>query len=125
MDRTEETTCAEAGTIAVVSLIELVDAAEHNGPAWSQSTDDLNVNLVVLTTGNSIAEHVNGEVDVLLVGVEGSGHITIDGQATALAAGQLIIVPKDVPRSITPTGARFAYLTCHKRRARLWPIVDR
>jgi mannose-6-phosphate isomerase-like protein (cupin superfamily) len=105
----------------ITSLLELAQSATQDGPAWSQTTDDMNVNLIVLRAGHSIAEHINAEVDVLLVGIEGEGSVTIDGTQEDLAAGQLVIVPKGSARSITPRGARFAYLTCHKRRAGLWP----
>ena len=105
----------------ITSLLELAQSATQDGPAWSQTTDDLNVNLIVLRAGHSIAEHINAEVDVLLVGIDGEGSVTIDGSQHDFAAGQLVIVPKGAARSITPHGARFAYLTCHKRRAGLWP----
>jgi mannose-6-phosphate isomerase-like protein (cupin superfamily) len=106
---------------SITMLLELAQSATQDGPAWSQTTDDLNVNLVVLRAGHSIAEHINAEVDVLLVGIDGAGSITIDGDQHDFSAGQLVIVPKGSARSITPRGARFAYLTCHKRRAGLWP----
>jgi quercetin dioxygenase-like cupin family protein len=121
MNRNEQQGDASAGTGEIVSLAELALAVSHDGPAWSQATDDLNVNLVVLRAGHSIAEHINSEVDVLLVGIEGGGRVTIDGQGSELSAGQLVIIPKGAARSISPHGARFAYLTCHKRRAGLWP----
>ena len=114
---------SSAGATNVVSLAELALAASQDGPAWSQTTDDLNVNLVVLRAGHSIAEHINREVDVLLVGIEGGGRVTIDGHASELNAGQLVIIPKGAARSTSPHGARFAYLTCHKRRAGLWPTT--
>lgn len=88
------------------------------------STDDLNVNLVVLRVGHAIAEHINSEVDVLLVGVTGNGRVTVDGHPIGLAANELLVIPKGSARSITPLGARFAYLTCHKRRAGLWPTTQ-
>jgi quercetin dioxygenase-like cupin family protein len=107
--------------IEVVSLLEAAQAAQQDGPAWTRETDDLNVNLVILRAGHSIAEHVNNEVDVVLIGVDGTGRVTIDGDAVELAATQLLVVPKGAARSIVPLGARFAYVTCHKRRAGLWP----
>jgi mannose-6-phosphate isomerase-like protein (cupin superfamily) len=109
--------------IDVVSLLETARAAQQDGPAWIRETDDLNVNLVVLRAGHSIAEHVNNEVDVVLIGVDGTGRVTIGGEAVELTANQLLIVPKGAARSIVPHGARFAYVTCHKRRTGLWPSV--
>lgn len=112
-----------AGLIDIVSLVEEAQAAQQDGPAWSLETDDLNLNLVVLRAGHSIAEHINNEVDVVLIGVDGHGRVTIDGVAIELDTGQLLVVRKGASRSITPLGARFAYVTCHKRRAGLWPSV--
>ena len=103
------------------SLLDLVRDSTHDGPVWSETTEDLNVNLVVLRGGHTIERHVNSEVDVLLVGVEGTGVVTIDDRPELLAAGQLIVVPKGASRPIAPGGALFAYLTCHKRRSGLWP----
>jgi quercetin dioxygenase-like cupin family protein len=88
---------------------------------WTQQSADLNVNLVALDAGQRLAPSVNGEVDVLLVGVAGEGVVTVDGQALALAAGQALVVPKGAQRAIVAGAARFAYLTCHRRRAGLWP----
>lgn len=117
------TTNGDTSDHLVISLLEIARSAEQDGPAWSQSTDDLNVNLVVLRAGHSIAEHVNPEVDVLLLGIGGSGRVTIDGNSAELSAGQLVVVPKGFARSITPHGDQFVYLTCHKRRAGLWPTT--
>jgi quercetin dioxygenase-like cupin family protein len=61
------------------------------------------------------------EVHVLLVGIAGNGLVEVDGMAHPLRSGQAIIIPKGVRRAIRGTGGRFAYLTCHRRRAGLWP----
>ena len=124
MNGDDQQPVSNAEPIEVVALMALAHAAGHDGPAWTRATDDLNVNLIVLRAGHSIAEHINAEVDVMLVGIEGSGQVTIDRLATELSAGQLVIVPKGAARSISPGGDRFAYLTCHKRRAGLWPSTQ-
>ena len=82
---------------------------------------DLNVNLLVWGADEGVVEHVNGEVDVLLVGIAGDGLAEVDGMAHPLRAGQALIIPKGVRRAIRSTGGRFAYLTCHRRPAGLWP----
>lgn len=112
---------ARGGSVTAIALIDLVRSARDDGPTWSQSTDDLNLNLVVLRAGHRIEGHINSDVDVLLVGVEGSGTITVDGQSMTLEAGQLVVVPKGAARSITPLSSRFGYLSCHQRRPGLWP----
>jgi mannose-6-phosphate isomerase-like protein (cupin superfamily) len=60
-------------------------------------------------------------VDVLVVGVAGSGTVTVDGVPHVLAAGTLVIIPKGAHRAIEGTSERFVYLSCHRRRRRLAP----
>lgn len=104
----------------VIDLIALARGAEGM-PVWSQESEDLNVNLLVLGPGDGIAEHRNPELDVLIVGVDGEGSVTIEGEELALRTGQALVIPKGTRRSIRSSGDRFAYLTCHRRRGRLWP----
>ena len=111
----------QAERVAAVDLLALVQASGERGPLWTHQSADLNVNLVALDAGQSLAESVNGEVDVLLVGVAGEGVVTVDGQPLGLAAGHALVVPKGARRAIASVGGRFAYLTCHRRRAGLWP----
>ena len=111
------------GQSATVDLTELAKTAPGRGPIWTQQTDDLNVNLLRFSRGEGVAEHVNSEVDVLLMGVYGSGVVTINGNGNSLAAGQALIIPKGTVRSIIATDEFFSYLTCHRRRAGLMPTV--
>ena len=64
------------------------------GAIWTQQSEDLNVNLLVFASGEGVAEHVNAEVDVLLVGIAGTGAVTIDGTRQILSAGHAIVIPK-------------------------------
>lgn len=92
-----------------------------SSPAWTLASDDLNVNLIVLRHNASVPEHVNETLDVLLVGIEGSGTVTIDGQVLEFCEGHAVLVPKGARRSIHASTFRFGYLTCHHRRGGLWP----
>jgi mannose-6-phosphate isomerase-like protein (cupin superfamily) len=105
----------------VVDLPAIAQAADRR-LAWSAASEDLQLNLLVLVTGEAVEEHLNAEVDVLLVGVEGSGAIEVEGVRHTLEPGQALIVPKGTRRSIAGTGDRFAYLSCHRRRGGLWPV---
>jgi quercetin dioxygenase-like cupin family protein len=96
-------------------------AFEGRGPVWTQQTDDLNVNQLVFHAGQGVDEHVNTEVDVLMIGIAGEGVVSIDGTPHALPAGHVVIVPKGARRATRVLGERFAYLTCHRRRAGLLP----
>ncbi len=86
---------------------------------WGLETPDLDVNLVTWPAGDGVAEHVNDQVDVLLVVVDGGLCIRLDGNDVPVAAGQAIVVSKGVARSITAGAAGVTYLSAHRRRAPL------
>lgn len=113
----------EAGTepVAAVDLAALARERTERGPLWTHASADLNVNLVALHAGQRLAESVNAEVDVLLVGVAGAGVVAVDDQRLRLGAGEALVIPKGARRAIEAPGERFVYLTCHRRRAGLWP----
>jgi mannose-6-phosphate isomerase-like protein (cupin superfamily) len=70
-------------------------AAGRQGVVWTfEGSEDLNVNLVRFGSGRGVGEHVNDEVDVVFVGVSGSGFIEVGGEESALGAGVLVFVPK-------------------------------
>jgi mannose-6-phosphate isomerase-like protein (cupin superfamily) len=107
--------------VAAVDVAELARVSSVAGPIWTDQSEDLNVNLLVLARDEGIAGHVNAEVDVLLVGVAGTGMVEVDGTECSVGPGQVLIIPKGAQRAIRSGGDRFAYLTCHRRRAGLWP----
>ncbi len=87
---------------------------------WAlEESGDLNANLVRFDAGGGVEEHVNDEVDVLFVGVAGSGTVRVEGEEHALSAGTLVFVPKGVRRSTRASPDGFAYLTVHRRRSPL------
>ena len=108
---------------AVIDLAELANIVPGRGPIWTRQTDDLNVNLLRFSQEEGVAEHVNSEVDVLILGIAGHGTVTINGAENQLGAGQAVIVPKGAVRAISSTDEFFSYLTCHRRRAGLMPKI--
>jgi quercetin dioxygenase-like cupin family protein len=116
-----ESAALHPGAGDIVDLAALARAATAPGAAWTQQSEDLNVNLLVFASGEGVAEHVNTEVDVLLVGIVGAGAVTIDETCHILSAGQALVIPKSARRSTTGASAPFAYLACHRRRAGLRP----
>ena len=105
----------------VEDLAALTRSATGPGAIWTQQSEDLNVNLLVFASGEGVAEHVNAEVDVLLVGITGTGAVTINGTPQILGPGRAIVIPKGARRSTRGVSASFAYLTCHRCRGGLWP----
>lgn len=87
------------------------------GVVWKLPHDgDLDGNLVRLAAGRSIEEHVNREVDVLVVVRAGGGELVVDGEHHALASTTLALVPRGARRSITAGEGGIAYLSIHRRR---------
>ncbi len=90
------------------------------GVIWALGgSDDLNANLVRFAAGGGVEEHVNEEVDVLFVGVAGSGFVSVEGRGHTLSNGALVFVPKGARRSTRATSDDFSYLTVHRRRGPL------
>jgi quercetin dioxygenase-like cupin family protein len=106
----------EYGKVAEI----LLSTQGQTGAVWSlQESADLNANLVRFDEGDGVGEHVNDEVDVLIVGVSGTGEVRIDGASHHLSGGTLLLIPKGARRSTRSTSANFAYLTVHRRRGPL------
>jgi quercetin dioxygenase-like cupin family protein len=95
-------------------------AGDRTGVIWTlDASSDLNANLVRLGTGQGVGEHVNDGVEVIVVGVSGSGIVTVDREEHALSSGVLIFIPKGAARATVSTSEDFAYLTVHRRRSPL------
>ena len=99
----------------------LLAGADHDGPLASVNAEQLHVNLIRLSAGAQIAEHVNAEVDVFIVVVAGEGVLTLDGKQHRVRGGNAIVIPRHMRRAIASAGGVFAYWTCHRRRAGLMP----
>ena len=80
---------------------------------------DLNANLVALEPGHQVGDHRNEAVDVLLVGVDGTGAVTVDGEELALHALVLVHLPKGTNRRIVAGPEGLRYLTVHRQRGPL------
>jgi quercetin dioxygenase-like cupin family protein len=95
-------------------------AGDRVGVIWTLDTSsELNANLVRFGAGQGVEEHVNDEVEVIDLGVSGSGIVAVDGEEHALSAGILVFIPKGARRSTVSTSEDFAYLTIHRRRGPL------
>jgi mannose-6-phosphate isomerase-like protein (cupin superfamily) len=92
------------------------DVHEAEGPQWGLASPELNATLLAWNPGRETEPHVNSERDVLIFVVDGTAHVTIDGQPSELRPGRGLIVEKGRSRSIAagPRGVR--YLSVHLRR---------
>lgn len=92
-------------------------AAGRQGVVWTlEGSEDLNANLVRFESGEGVGVHANDEVDVVFVGVSGSGTVMVDGEKFVLELGRLIFVPKGRLRATRCASGEFSYLTVHRRR---------
>lgn len=108
----------------VVDLMALAHAADERGaagPLWSLSSADLNANVLRFAAGDGVPEHVNNEVDVLLVVVDGAALVTLDGRELRMGGGQLVALPKGARRAIRADEGGVLYVTVHRRRTGLMP----
>jgi mannose-6-phosphate isomerase-like protein (cupin superfamily) len=111
-----------AQVVHLEALAAQASAAGAAGAVWSLAeASDLNLNVVRFAVGDGVEAHINAEVDVVWSVVAGSGTADVDGRQVALAAGDLLYVPKGARRAIHATGGDLVYLTCHRRRAGLMP----
>jgi mannose-6-phosphate isomerase-like protein (cupin superfamily) len=104
-----------------VNLAEIAaSAAGRSGVFWAlQGSSELNANLVRFETDGGVGEHVNHEVDELIVGVSGSGSVHVDGTEHPVSNGTMIFVPRGARRSTRATSGDFAYFSVHRRRGPL------
>jgi quercetin dioxygenase-like cupin family protein len=92
-------------------------AGDRAGVVWTlDASSELNANLVRFGTGEGVGEHVNDEVEVIFLGVSGSGIVTVDREEHALSAGMMVFIPKGARHSTLGASEDFAYLTVHRRR---------
>ncbi len=104
-----------------VNLGEIAASAHGRaGVVWAlEASSDLNANLVRFEAGDGVGEHVNDEVDVIIVGISGSGFVEVDGREHPVSNGTITFVPKGARRSTRSVSGDFAYLSVHRRRGPL------
>jgi mannose-6-phosphate isomerase-like protein (cupin superfamily) len=107
----------------VTSFTELAgaDGADGaDGVVWSSPRGGgLDANVVRLGAGNAIEEHVNEQVDVLLVVWSGTGELEIDDRRVPLAAGTVALIPRNARRRIVARTGGLTYLSTHPARGPL------
>ncbi len=106
-----------------IVLRELAAAATAGGPQWSHESTDLDLTLLTWLPHQQVPAHVNDEVDVVMIAIEGAGVVTVNGARHELSAGGALLIPKGAERAIAGIGGCFSYLSVHARRRGLWPTV--
>ncbi|MET8019252.1 cupin domain-containing protein [Streptomyces decoyicus] len=111
---------AQETSQVLVALDTCLAAApeEQSGALWrlAQRNRQLDANLVRLPAGASVAGHVESELDVLLIVVEGDGQLDNGTRAQPLEPGVVAWLPKSAHRALIAGPRGLAYLTVHRRR---------
>jgi len=101
----------------VGSLADASDGQVAGGVVWSlPHGGGLDANVVRLAANGAIEQHVNDEVDVLLVVWSGAGELETDGRRIQLLPGTVALVPRWSRRAIVAHGAGLTYLSAHPAR---------
>ncbi len=85
-----------------VNLGEIAASAYGRaGAVWTlDASGELNANLVRFETGDGVGEHVNDEVDVIILGISGSGFADVDGREHPVSTGTMIFHRRRGPLQI-------------------------
>ena len=84
-------------------------------------SDELNATLLAWPPGAGVAEHVNGELETVLLVLDGSVRVCVDGTELELSVHQLLVLPRGSARSLTAGPGGVRYLSLHRRRGPLLP----
>ncbi|MCZ2524792.1 cupin domain-containing protein [Streptomyces sp. HB2AG] len=92
--------------------------AERGGAVWrlDEPGRQLDSNLVHLPPGRRVDTHAEPDLDVLLLGVDGSGVLDTPDGPVPLAPGSLVWLPHGSTRALTAGERGLVYLTVHRRR---------
>ena len=101
----------------VTASISELTGAPGGGAIWSlPHGGDLDANVVRVEAGGAIDEHVNDEVDVLLLVWSGSGDITVGAESIDLEPGVVVGIARGRSRAIYAGATDLVYLSVHRRR---------
>ncbi|MFG2989613.1 hypothetical protein ACGFZK_10060 [Streptomyces sp. NPDC048257] len=103
--------------VTVAGLAAAVTQGQ-SGALWRLEGVDrqLDANLVRHLPGTGGAAHTEGEVDVMLVVVAGTGTLTLDGARSRLSPGFLGLLPRGTSRALLAGPEGLLVLTVHRRR---------
>lgn len=83
--------------------ISLSDSVEYSSGGIVSKTvlkrETGNISVFSFDKGEGLTEHTS-PFDAVIVGIDGKGEVTIAGQPNTVEAGQLIIMPKNIPHAV-------------------------
>jgi quercetin dioxygenase-like cupin family protein len=105
----------------IVNLFTVEMEPAFQGPAFSLESPDLNCNYLHFDKGEGVPLHINAQVDVAGVVLQGEGFLQVDGQQHLLTEGDFFYIPKGAARKLRSAAGPFSYLSFHARRPCLMP----
>lgn len=91
------------------------------GPQWGVETEQLNATILSWEKGHGLEAHVNHDLDVVMIVLDGEGEAFIEDEKISLHAGMVVPIAKGLVRAIKATGDRLTYASIHRRRPGLMP----
>ncbi|MCL7455477.1 MAG: cupin domain-containing protein [Anaerolineae bacterium] len=105
----------------VINLFDLDPDGVTQGPLFTLESPELNCNFLRFDGGEGVPLHINAEIDVVGVVLEGEGFLQVDGEQRLLIEGDFFYIPRGTARKLRSAGGPFAYLSVHPRRPCLTP----
>jgi quercetin dioxygenase-like cupin family protein len=105
----------------VINLFDVDIEAGFPGPVFSLESADMDCNYLRFDQGEGVPLHINAQVDVAGVVLEGEGFLQVDGQQHLVTEGDFFFIPKGSARKLRSAGGPFSYLSFHARRPCLMP----
>ncbi|MEV4333007.1 cupin domain-containing protein [Streptomyces sp. NPDC049597] len=109
-----------AGVLATMQ--DLLAVPEGRGGAvWrlDPAARQLDANVIRVLPGDSVARHVEPDLDVLLCVLTGSGELTVGDEVQRLEPGCVAWLPHGIGRALAAGPDGLVYVTAHRRRAGL------
>ncbi|PRH76710.1 hypothetical protein C6N75_24150 [Streptomyces solincola] len=93
----------------------------RSGALWrlGRRNRQLDANVVRVPPGSPVGDHVEAQVDVLLVVVSGSGTLMLDGARREVSRGVVVYLPRGARRAVEPGADGIVFITAHRRRSGL------
>ncbi|MEO6866843.1 MAG: hemerythrin domain-containing protein [Gaiellales bacterium] len=90
--------------------------ASRRGIPWSAASRDLNVTCLSWEPGHRIEAHRTSDRDIVVIGIDGSGTVTVEGVEQAVEPGTIVLSPAGTERCIEAGPDGFVYVSMHRRR---------
>jgi len=107
----------------VVIDIRSLARKNHELRVHQLDTDDFTITVMCVRRGEVVEERVTGNEKAYLVS-RGEGKITVDGRATSLEKGEMVVVPAGAPHALAADDDEdFKLITFERRITDLHPVV--